>query len=78
MILSRRRNRGCSGGFMNFRNRAAIPSARMDGGFPAGNGLKPSNGARYQDIGMSQRDSVARLDTPVRQSCAVDSTIDPR
>ena len=29
MILSIRRNRGCSGGFMNFRNRAAIPSARM-------------------------------------------------
>ena len=29
MILSIRRNRGCSGGFMDFRNRAAIPSARM-------------------------------------------------
>lgn len=29
MILSIRRNRGCSGRFLNFRNRAAIPSARM-------------------------------------------------
>ena len=29
MILSIRRNRGCSGGFMNFRNRAAIPPSMM-------------------------------------------------
>ena len=29
MILSIRRNRGCSGGFLDFRNRAAIPPARM-------------------------------------------------
>ena len=29
MILSIRRNRGYSGSFLNFRNRAAIPSARM-------------------------------------------------
>ena len=29
MILSMRRNRGCSGGFAIFRNPAAIPLARM-------------------------------------------------
>ena len=29
MILSIRRNWGCSGGFLDFRNRAAIPPARM-------------------------------------------------
>ena len=29
MILSIRRNRGCSGGFLDFRNSAAIPPARM-------------------------------------------------
>ena len=78
MILSIRRNRGCSGGFLDFRNRAAIPPARMVVIQPGMAINKSSNGARYQDIGISRRDSGSRLDTSVRRSCAVGSKIGPR
>ena len=68
MILSIRRNRGCSGGFLNFRNRAAIPLTRMVA-------IQPEiaiNPATVRDIKTLESanetrepDSVHRYDGPV-------------
>ena len=68
MILSIRRNRGCSGRFLNFRNRAAIPLARMVA-------IQPEiaiNPATVRDIKTLESanetrepDSVHRYDGPV-------------